>query len=101
MIPYAPSLSKTPARIILPDTGASTWAFGSHRCVVNIGIFTRNAMRQNIHHTCSESLDEEGTEQEYKVGSIVLVRKLLLMISNLISKGKEATVVYIMRYMLA
>lgn len=31
------------AKIIEPSKGASTWALGSHRCVINIGIFTRNA----------------------------------------------------------
>lgn len=30
-IPYPPSFSKTAAKIIDPATGASTWAFGSHR----------------------------------------------------------------------
>lgn len=27
-----------------PATGASTWALGSHRCVKNIGIFTKKAI---------------------------------------------------------
>lgn len=30
IIPYPPSLSKTPAKIIDPPTGASTWALGNH-----------------------------------------------------------------------
>jgi len=29
--PNPPSLSKIPAKAIDPATGASTWAFGSHR----------------------------------------------------------------------
>lgn len=29
-IPKAPSFRSTPARIIEPATGASTWAFGNH-----------------------------------------------------------------------
>lgn len=29
--PYLPSFNKTPARIIDPATGASTWALGSHK----------------------------------------------------------------------
>jgi hypothetical protein len=41
--PYPPSLSNTPAKIIEPLTGASTCAFGNHKCTINIGIFTRNA----------------------------------------------------------
>ena len=31
MRPYPPNLSRMAARIIEPATGASTWAFGSHR----------------------------------------------------------------------
>lgn len=30
------------ASTIDPAIGASTWALGSHKCVVNIGNFTRN-----------------------------------------------------------
>jgi len=30
------------ARIIDPAIGASTWAFGSHKCVENMGNFTIN-----------------------------------------------------------
>ena len=44
MIPYTPIFNKTPARTIDPDSGASTWAFGSHRCIINIGSFTKNIM---------------------------------------------------------
>lgn len=50
--PYPPSFSRTPARIILPATGASTWALGSHRWVIYIGIFTRKANRQKAHQAC-------------------------------------------------
>ncbi len=32
--PNPPSLSRTPARIMEPAIGASTWAFGSHKCIV-------------------------------------------------------------------
>lgn len=41
-IPYPPNFSKIAAKIILPAMGASTCAFGNHRCIVNIGNFTRN-----------------------------------------------------------
>lgn len=41
--PYPPSFRSTAARIIEPATGASTWAFGSHRWTENSGSFTRNA----------------------------------------------------------
>ena len=29
--PYPPNFSRTPAKIIEPATGASTWAFGNHK----------------------------------------------------------------------
>lgn len=48
IIPYPPSFNKIAARIIEPSNGASTWAFGSHRCVMNMGIFTKNAIIMNI-----------------------------------------------------
>jgi hypothetical protein len=47
--PYVPSFNNTPARIIEPATGASTWALGSHRWSENIGIFTKKA-RIKINH---------------------------------------------------
>jgi len=40
--PYPPNFNKTPAKIIEPPTGASTWAFGSHWWKKNIGNFTKN-----------------------------------------------------------
>lgn len=33
IIPYPPSFSRTAASTIDPATGASTWAFGSQRCI--------------------------------------------------------------------
>lgn len=44
IIPYPPSFNRMAAKIIDPSSGASTWAFGSHRWVKNIGVFTRNAI---------------------------------------------------------
>jgi len=44
IIPYPPSFRRIAARTIEPATGASTWAFGSHRCTENSGSFTRNAV---------------------------------------------------------
>lgn len=54
--PYLPSLRRIPASTIEPATGASTWAFGSHKCTKYIGIFTINARIDKIHH---ENEDEE------------------------------------------
>ena len=47
--PYLPSFSRIPARIIDPATGASTWAFGSHRCNMYSGILVKNARIVTIH----------------------------------------------------
>lgn len=49
-IPYPPSFSKVPAKIIDPAIGASTCAFGSHKCTPYKGILIRNARKQAIHH---------------------------------------------------
>ena len=37
-------MRRIPAKTIDPATGASTWAFGSQRWVINKGIFTRKAI---------------------------------------------------------
>jgi len=42
--PYPPNFRRIAARIIEPATGASTWAFGNHKCTENRGNFTRNAV---------------------------------------------------------
>lgn len=47
--PYPPNFSRMAASTIDPAIGASTWAFGSHRCVVNIGNFTKNPNSIIIH----------------------------------------------------
>lgn len=49
-MPYLPNFSKSPAKIIDPATGASTWALGSHRCRVYKGIFAKNAVILINHH---------------------------------------------------
>lgn len=41
MIPYPPNFSNTPAKIIEPPTGASTWALGNHWWKKNIGNLTK------------------------------------------------------------
>lgn len=49
--PYPPNLSRIAARTIDPAMGASTWAFGNHRWVENMGSFTKkpiNVISQNI-----------------------------------------------------
>lgn len=44
-IPYPPNFNKTAAKTIDPATGASTCALGSHKCIENIGSFTKNAIK--------------------------------------------------------
>ena len=41
-IPNPPSFNKIPAKIIEPITGASTWAFGSHKWNINMGNLIKN-----------------------------------------------------------
>ena len=48
--PYPPSFSRIAAKIIDPAMGASTWAFGSHKCVMKRGSLTRNAVFKIIHN---------------------------------------------------
>lgn len=97
-IPYLPSLRRIPARIILPATGASTCALGSQRWVKNIGILTKNATRQKIHIV--EFIEEE-TDAALNTRTRELLPEEELMSRIDKSKGKEAVVVYIIRYMLA
>ena len=41
--PIPPNFNKIEARIIDPIIGVSTWALGSHKWVIKIGNFTKNA----------------------------------------------------------
>jgi len=59
-IPYPPNFSKIAARIIDPATGASTCAFGSHKCTENRGSFTINAVII-INHV-NEFIEFNGTD---------------------------------------
>lgn len=49
IIPYPPSFRRIAARIIEPAIGASTWAFGSHRCTPYNGILIINAIMHASH----------------------------------------------------
>lgn len=62
--PYPPSLRRMPARIMEPATGASTWALGSQRCIVYIGIFTRKAQMQADHQIGLVVGNWEGMRKE-------------------------------------
>jgi len=47
IVPYPPSFNRMAANTIEPAIGASTCAFGNHRCTVNIGSFTINPEIRN------------------------------------------------------
>jgi len=40
--PKPPILSRRPAKIMEPETGASTWALGNHKCTLYMGNLTIN-----------------------------------------------------------
>jgi len=78
-----------------PATGASTWAFGSQRCVRYRGILTIKAAIVISHH--------KGYNGEGSCGDIIcrLIDKWLLVDIrniNLIRRGKEAVIVYSIKY---
>jgi len=56
IIPKPPSLRRTPARIMEPATGASTWALGSQRWTEYMGNFTKKAPNAVM----KIKLDKEG-----------------------------------------
>lgn len=73
-----------------PATGASTWAFGSHKWSIYIGIFTRNAKIVVIHHI-DINVGEHGGDHKWFLNERDW---LYLKISiKLISKGSEARTV--------
>lgn len=51
MIPYPPSFRSRAASSMDPAIGASTWAFGSHRCSPYRGAFTIKASSRAVLHT--------------------------------------------------
>src|SRR5664279_4560516 len=58
MRPYAPSLSRTPARITEPAVGASVWASGSHVWNGNIGTLMAKARKnaKNSHSAAGPAI---------------------------------------------
>lgn len=83
MIPYPPNFNKTAARIMEPSRGASTWAFGNHKCMKYIGSFTKNASIKNI------------TILKFIIIINVIINVgLFFKIIILINRGSEAVIVY-------
>lgn len=81
IIPYPPSFSKMAARIIDPSNGASTWAFGSHKWIIYIGILAKKAIIMSIiiEHFISEVLD--------------IIKDIFVSMIITINKGSEAVIV--------
>lgn len=46
--PIPPNFNRIPANSMDPNTGASTWALGSHKWIIYIGSFTKNPPIKNI-----------------------------------------------------
>lgn len=86
IIPYPPSFSRIAAKIIDPSRGASTCAFGNHKWVKYIGVFTRNAISIIIgmlkFNIIVDAIMKEG----------LFFRKIIL-----VSSGKDAMIVYIIK----
>lgn len=98
-IPYPPSFRRMAASTIDPAIGASTWAFGNHKCTENIGSFTKNPriIRSQIYCVFIMKLGEIQL-----VGiDIDLCPEVYIRTHKITSIGREAVTVYIIKYMLA
>lgn len=89
--PYPPSFRRTAAKIIDPAMGASTCAFGSHRCVVNIGNFTRNPPRV-ISHAIDTAGKSVGKVIDINIGMWVVFEHIKIL-HKATSIGREAVTV--------
>jgi len=90
-IPYPPNFNKTPARIIDPATGASTWALGNHRWPIKTGIFTKKANTKKNLKPPKETPQKDRTL--FKLKSNLTILKLPKMTNTIkitINNGKEA-----------
>lgn len=97
--PYPPSFSKIAAKIIEPAIGASTCAFGSHKCTKNMGSFTRNPITI-ISLIYSKYVLLVGITHKY--GRLIIeCPEEDISMQNRINMGKEAVTVYIIKYILA
>lgn len=91
--PYPPSFSKIAARIMDPATGASTCAFGSHKCTEYIGTFTKKARIVNNHQI--DAVVRDSGWDILKNRNRDLFQVLIIRIES--SSGREAVTVYIRR----
>jgi len=97
--PYPPNLRRIAANTIDPAIGASTWAFGSHRCTENIGSFTRNPVI-SISHGIILYFSSIGNSN---IDLLVINKELedLKIKQNITNIGSEAVMVYSIKYILA
>lgn len=93
-IPYLPNFSKMAARTIDPATGASTWALGNHKWVMNNGIFTINAIIVINHHKGIA----DCTGVDHVIKDIDKCKFFWYIHNILIKSGKEAVIVYNIKY---
>jgi len=78
------------ARTIDPATGASTWALGSQRWTVYMGIFTKKATIINSHQIVIIKFEEDGAIN----GMGIKVDLFHVVNSRIINKrGREAEIV--------
>lgn len=99
-MPYPPSLSNTAAKIIDPLTGASTWAFGSHKWTKNIGSFTKKAPIHTQNKIKFNAPDSKGIMGlTIKKNKNLPLSLLNFKIKN--KRGREENNVYIKKYKVA
>lgn len=95
-MPYPPSLRRRPARIIDPAIGASTWAFGSQRWKINIGIFTKKASTVKDHQIYIRGPCINWIEKILRdIEELPLVHEIAI---SLIRRGSLAQIVYNIKY---
>lgn len=87
------------ANTIDPAMGASTWALGSHKCVENIGNFTRNpAIVISQNNALIEKNEGKDNSDDIDINRWF---EYMYIEQNIINMGRDAVIVYNIRYILA
>ena len=97
--PYPPSFRRIVASTMDPAIGASTWALGNHRWVENIGSLTKNpniVISQNIE--LIEKNDGKFSSEGIDISRWLEYKNMEQNITNI---GKDAVIVYSIKYILA
>ena len=97
--PYPPSFRRIAANTIDPAIGASTWALGSHKCVENIGSFTKNPSKVNSQNT--DLIEKKFGKESSDIINIDAWPEYRYSEQNIINIGREEVIVYNIKYMLA